>query len=210
MTDIAALLAGCRIMPVVTIDNAADAVPIARALRDGGLRALEVVLRTPAALAAIRSIADGVPELILGAGTVLNAADLAASRAAGARFAIAPGSTPALLAAARSAGMAFLPAVATASELMLGLEQGYTCFKLFPAALLGSATLRALRGPFPDARFCATGGISPDNAAQFLAEPNVFAVGVSWVTPAEAIRSADWGRIRELAGIAAALQLTHE
>jgi 2-dehydro-3-deoxyphosphogluconate aldolase/(4S)-4-hydroxy-2-oxoglutarate aldolase len=205
MNDIAAILAQCRVMPVVTIDDPATAVPIARALHAGGLRVVEIVLRTPAALAAIRAIRSELPELIIGAGTVLSVADLEASRAAGARFAISPGTTPALLAAARDSGLPFLPAVATASEVLLGLAHGHTNFKLFPASVLGTATLRALHGPFAAVRFCATGGITRENAAEFLAAPNVAAVGVSWVTPADAIAAGDWSRIRGNAAFAAAL-----
>jgi 2-dehydro-3-deoxyphosphogluconate aldolase/(4S)-4-hydroxy-2-oxoglutarate aldolase len=205
MNDIAKILARCRVMPVVTLDDAGNAVAVARALVDGGLTVAEIVLRTPAALAAIRAISAAVPELILGAGTVLNAADLEASIAAGARFAISPGSTPTLLAAVRAARIPYLPAVATASEVMLGLEQGYTSFKLFPASILGSATLRALHGPFAGVRFCATGGITRDNAREFLALPNVQAVGASWITPSDAIAAGDWNRIRELAAFAATL-----
>lgn len=203
--SMADILARGRVLPVVTLSGVDQAVPVARALVDGGITVAEVVLRTPVALQAIEAIRAEVPELLLGAGTVLTPADLAASQRAGAAFAIAPGLTPTLLAAARDSGMPFLPAIASASELMLGMEHGFNAFKLFPASVLGTATLKALQGPFPAARFCATGGINRDNAGQFLALGNVAMVGVSWLTPPEALAAGDWATVKRLAQEAAAL-----
>jgi 2-dehydro-3-deoxyphosphogluconate aldolase/(4S)-4-hydroxy-2-oxoglutarate aldolase len=205
MRNMKDILAASRVIPVVTIDDASTAVPLARAIYDGGLRVIEIVLRTPAALAAITAIKSEVPELILGAGTILSTSDLANSFAAGADLAISPGMTPALLALAREKSWAYLPAVATASEIMLGLEHGYRYFKFFPATSLGTELLRHLKGPFADVKFCATGGITRDNAKEFLAMPNVAAVGASWVTPASAVAGHDWPAIRANAQFAAAL-----
>ena len=205
MRDMADILSASRVIPVVTIDDVANAVPMARAIRDGGLKVIEVVLRTPAALVSLAAIAREVPELILGAGTVLNVNDLEACFTAGATLAISPGGTAALLTTARGKRLPLLPAIATASEIMKGLELGYQHFKFFPATSLGIETLRHFRGPFPDVRFCATGGITRDNAKEFLAQPNVMAVGASWVTPAAAVAKCDWPAIRANAEFAASL-----
>jgi 2-dehydro-3-deoxyphosphogluconate aldolase/(4S)-4-hydroxy-2-oxoglutarate aldolase len=186
-------------MPVIALDDARSAVPVALALLDGGISYGEIVLRTPAALDSLRAIAAEVPQFIVGAGTVVDAAGLAAVQKAGARFAVSPGITPALLAAAAGADLPFLPAIGSASELMQAHDAGFDCCKLFPAAVLGVAMLRALHGPFPAARFCATGGITPQNAASFLALPNVLAVGASWLVPPAAIAARDWQAIRTLA-----------
>jgi 2-dehydro-3-deoxyphosphogluconate aldolase/(4S)-4-hydroxy-2-oxoglutarate aldolase len=205
MRDIKDVLAASRVIPVVTIDEVHTAVPLARAIYDGGLRVIEVVLRSPAALAAITAIKTEVPELILGAGTILTVSDLTSSFAAGADVAISPGMTPALLSMARQKSWCYLPAAATASEIMLGVEHGYQCFKFFPATSLGTELLRHFKGPFADVKFCATGGITRDNAKEFLAVPNVMAVGASWVTPAAAIAKRDWQAVRANAQFAATL-----
>jgi 2-dehydro-3-deoxyphosphogluconate aldolase/(4S)-4-hydroxy-2-oxoglutarate aldolase len=195
------------VMPVVTISDAEHAVPLARALVAGGIRTIEITLRTHAALAAVAAIAKEVPEAVLGVGTVLSARDLKDAHDAGAAFAISPGATPALLEAGHHGPLPFLPAVATASELMAGLEHGFTAFKLFPASLVGGpAALKALAGPFPGARFCPTGGISLTTAPEYLALENVLCVGGSWVAPETAIEAGDFARIEALAREAAALR----
>lgn len=192
------------VLPVVTIEDAATAPDLARALVRGGIRSIEVTLRTPAALPAMEAIARAVPEIALGAGTVLSGADLRAAAAAGASFAVSPGSTAALLEAAAASNLAYLPAIATPSELMLGLAAGYQCFKFFPASAVGgTGLLKALAGPFPQARFCPTGGISPESLRSYLDLPNVLCVGGSWLTPAALIASRDWERIEALAAQAA-------
>jgi 2-dehydro-3-deoxyphosphogluconate aldolase / (4S)-4-hydroxy-2-oxoglutarate aldolase len=205
MREMKDILAASRVIPVVTIDELSTAVPLARAIYDGGIRVIEVVLRTPAALAAITAIKTEVPELILGAGTIQTVSDLTNSFAAGADVAISPGMTPALLAMARQKSWSYLPAAATASEIMLGLEHGYRYFKYFPATSLGTELLRHLQGPFADVKFCATGGVTRDNAKDFLAMPNVLAVGASWVTPAAAVAKRDWQAVRANAEFAATL-----
>ena len=195
------------VLPVVTLDHVAQAAPTAQALVNGGLRAIEVTLRTPAALDAIRRITEEVPEAICGAGTVLRAADLAAAAEAGARFAVSPGATPSLLAAAAAAGVPYLPAIATASELMAALEAGFATCKFFPAASAGgAAALKAFAGPFPEARFNPTGGIDAASAPAYLALPNVICVGGSWVAPADAVAAGDFGRIERLARAASKLR----
>jgi 2-dehydro-3-deoxyphosphogluconate aldolase/(4S)-4-hydroxy-2-oxoglutarate aldolase len=195
------------VMPVIVIEEAACAVPLARALLAGGVRVLEVTLRTPAALDAIRAIAMEVPEAIVGAGTILDPKDLQQARAAGARFGVSPGATTALLQAARDAGWPFLPGVATASEAMTALAQGYTALKFFPAAAAGgTAMLKALAGPLPQLRFCPTGGITPATASSYLALANVACVGGSWLTPPEAMLGGDWAAITGLARQATALR----
>lgn len=194
-----------RAMAVLTLDDPATAVPVARALHEGGLRIVEVLRRTSAALECVRAMRAEVPGLAVGVGTVTTPADIDAGLAAGASFLVTPGLTPALLAAARGLPVPFLPGIATASELMQALEADIGTCKLFPASVLGTAQLAALAGPFPQARFCATGGISADNAAAFLAQPNVATVGLSWLAPADAIAARDYARIRALAARAAAL-----
>lgn len=201
------ILALSPVLPVITISDAEHAVPLARALVAGGIRAVEITLRTHAALHAVAAIARDVPEVVLGVGTVLSARDLTDARDAGAAFAISPGATPALLEAAHHGSLPFLPAIATASELMAGLEQGFTTFKLFPASLLGGpAALKALAGPFPGARFCPTGGIGLASAPEYLALENVLCVGGSWITPQSAIEAGDFVRIEALAREASALR----
>jgi len=195
------------VMPVIVLRRAQDAVPLARALVEGGVRLLEVTLRTPAALPGIAAIAREVPDALLGAGTVLSGADARAAREAGARFAVSPGYTPALGAACRELALPLLPGVATASEVMQARDDGCTLLKFFPATAAGGLELlKALAGPFADVRFCPTGGITAANAAQFLALPNVALVGGSWLAPADAVAAGDWGRITALARACAALR----
>jgi 2-dehydro-3-deoxyphosphogluconate aldolase / (4S)-4-hydroxy-2-oxoglutarate aldolase len=184
------------VIPVLTIERVEDAVPLAKALVAGGVRVLEVTLRTPVAIKAAKAIMAQVPEAIVGIGTILNADDLARSEDVGAQFGISPGATPELLKAAAASGLPFAPGVATASELMQALAHGFGLVKFFPAEQSGGIkALRALAGPFPDARFCPTGGIGEANAAAWLAEPNVVAVGGSWLCPAAEIRSGNWSGI---------------
>ncbi|MFG2088063.1 bifunctional 4-hydroxy-2-oxoglutarate aldolase/2-dehydro-3-deoxy-phosphogluconate aldolase [Spirillospora sp. NPDC048824] len=195
------------VIPVVVLDDAGAAVPMARALVEGGLPAIEVTLRTPAALEAIERITAEVPDVVVGAGTVVRPEDAERSAAAGARFLVSPGCTPRLRAAMAATGLPFLPGVATASEAMALLEDGVRAMKFFPAeAAGGAAFLKALGGPLPQVRFCPTGGVSPRNAADYLALGNVGCVGGSWLTPANVVRAGDWDRIRKLASEAAALR----
>jgi 2-dehydro-3-deoxyphosphogluconate aldolase/(4S)-4-hydroxy-2-oxoglutarate aldolase len=195
------------VMPVVVIDDAARAVPLARALVAGGIRAIEITLRTGAALDAIQAIARDVPDAIPGVGTALTAADVLAALEAGAKFIVSPGATAALTEAALGSGLPFLPGVATASELMAGMAAGLSAFKFFPAAQAGGIEgLKALGGPFPNARFCPTGGVSAANAAAYLALPNVACVGGSWIAPREAIAAGDFARVEALAREAAGLR----
>lgn len=201
------LLARAPVLPVLAIERLADAVPLARALVAAGLPVLEVTLRTPVALDAIRAIAAEVPGAVVGAGTILHAAQLEDVRAAGGMFAISPGATEALYAAAAGHPLPFIPAVATAGELMRGLEHGYDCFKFFPAVAAGGvAALRALAGPFAEAAFCPTGGIDAASAPSFLALPNVLTVGGSWMVPAAAVTAGDWDAIGRLASGCLALR----
>jgi 2-dehydro-3-deoxyphosphogluconate aldolase/(4S)-4-hydroxy-2-oxoglutarate aldolase len=190
------LLRAARVIPVLTIERAADAVPLARALGAGGVRVLEMTLRTSAAIDAAKAMIAEVPEAIVGIGTVLTTEDLARAESLGAHFAVSPGATPELLDAAAAGALPFLPGIATASELMQAQTRGFTLVKFFPAEQSGGINaLRALAGPFPQARFCPTGGIGEANAATWLAEPNVLAVGGSWLCPAAEIRSANWAGI---------------
>lgn len=194
------------VVPVVVLEDAADAVPLARALVTGGLPAIEVTLRTPAAPDAIRAIADGVPDAVVGAGTVITPAQVDEAVDAGARFLVSPGWTEALLAAMRASGVPFLPGVSTVSEVVALLERGVREMKFFPArAAGGTAYLKALAGPLPQARFCPTGGIGADSAPDYLALPNVGCVGGSWMLPADAVAARDWDRIERLAREAAGL-----
>jgi len=193
------------VMPVVTIEDAGIAADLALAFVRGGIRVIEVTLRTSAALRAIELIARAVPDIAVGAGTVLSIPDLHAAADAGAAFAISPGSTPALLEAGRIASIPYLPAVATASELMNGLAAGYQFFKFFPAGAAGGIPmLKSFAGPFPDARFCPTGGITQDTVKSYLELPNVLCAGGSWLSPADALAARDWARIETLAAKAAA------
>ncbi|MFF8282805.1 bifunctional 4-hydroxy-2-oxoglutarate aldolase/2-dehydro-3-deoxy-phosphogluconate aldolase [Streptomyces albus] len=188
------------VLPVVVLHDAEDAVPLARALVAGGLPAIEVTLRTPAAPAAIRAIADAVPEAVVGAGTVLNGDDVRTAVEAGARFLVSPGWTDTLLEAMRACGVPYLPGVSTASEVVALLERGVHEMKFFPAeAAGGTAYLKSLASPLPRARFCPTGGVSAANAASYLALPNVACVGGTWMLPADALAAKDWDRVRALA-----------
>jgi 2-dehydro-3-deoxyphosphogluconate aldolase / (4S)-4-hydroxy-2-oxoglutarate aldolase len=194
------------VIPVIVLNDMAHAVPMARALLAGGVRMLEVTLRTPQALACIEAIAREVPEAVVGAGTVRSRADAQAAAAAGARFAVSPGYTAAVGQACRDAGLALLPGVATGSEIMMAQEDGFTELKFFPAMQAGGpAMLKAWSGPFFDVKFCPTGGVTPQNAPEFLALPNVVCVGGSWLVPADALANGDWSRITRLAAEARAL-----
>jgi 2-dehydro-3-deoxyphosphogluconate aldolase/(4S)-4-hydroxy-2-oxoglutarate aldolase len=194
------------VIPVLTIEKLEHAVPLARALCAGGLRVLEVTLRTSAGLPAIEAIGKAVPEAVVGVGTLAKPGDFVQSANAGAKFGVSPGLTPALAQAARDAGFPLLPGIMTPSELIAGLEWGFTAFKLFPAQPAGGVgMLKALHGPFPDVVFCPTGGISRATAPEFLALPNVACVGGSWVAPSERIRAGDWQAIEALARDAASL-----
>ncbi|WP_432042497.1 bifunctional 4-hydroxy-2-oxoglutarate aldolase/2-dehydro-3-deoxy-phosphogluconate aldolase [Streptomyces cadmiisoli] len=204
MTD--SVLDLAPVVPVVVVQDVADAVPLARALVAGGLPAIEVTLRTPAAPEAIRAIADQVPDAVVGAGTVITPAQVTESVAAGARFLVSPGWTDALLEAMRACGLPFLPGVSTTSEVVALLERGVREMKFFPAqAAGGTAYLRSLAGPLPQARFCPTGGIGLGSAPEYLALPNVGCVGGSWMVPPDAVAAGDWSRIEELAREAAGL-----
>ncbi|MEV0750275.1 bifunctional 4-hydroxy-2-oxoglutarate aldolase/2-dehydro-3-deoxy-phosphogluconate aldolase [Streptomyces sp. NBC_01220] len=195
------------VMPVVVLEDAADAVPLARALVAGGLPAIEVTLRTAAALDAIRAIAAEVPDAVVGAGTVISARNVSDTVAAGARFLVSPGWTDALLDAMKASGVPFLPGVSTTSEVVALLERGVTDMKFFPAeAAGGTAYLKALSAPLPRARFCPTGGVSLASAPSYLALPNVGCVGGSWMVPGDAVAARDWSRVERLASEAAALR----
>ena len=201
------LLGLAPVIPVITIERVEDAVPLARALVSGGLRLLEITLRTEAGRDAAAAVVAEVPDAVVGIGTVLTPQDLARSRDLGARFALSPGATPELLDAAAQSDLPFMPGVATASELMMALARGFEVVKFFPAVPAGGvAALKALAGPFPQARFCPTGGVSEENAAEWLALPNVVVVGGSWLTPAADIRAGAWDRIAERARRATALR----
>src|SRR5436190_2468266 len=193
---LATLFKQAVVIPVLTIEKVEHAVPLARALVAGGVRTLEVTLRTEAAVTAAKAIIAEVPDAIIGIGTILNADDLARAKALGAKFGISPGGTPDLLKAAAAGDLPFAPGIATASELMQALAHGLDIVKFFPAEQSGGIkALRALAGPFPNIRVCPTGGIGEANAASWLAEPNVLAVGGSWLCPAADIRSGNWAGI---------------
>ena len=194
------------VIPVIVLNDVAHAVPLARALFAGGIRMLEVTLRTPQALECIERIAQEVPEAVVGAGTVRSVTDAIAAGKAGARFAVSPGFTIDVGKACQDAGLPLLPGVATGSEIMQAYEAGLHELKFFPALQAGGvAMLRAWSGPFFDVKFCPTGGVSATNAPEFLALPNVVCVGGSWLTPADAMHSGDWARITALAKAARAL-----
>jgi 2-dehydro-3-deoxyphosphogluconate aldolase / (4S)-4-hydroxy-2-oxoglutarate aldolase len=202
------LLALDPVIPVVVLEDAAQAVPLARALGAGGLRTVEVTLRTDAALFAIQRIARDVPEIVVGAGTICDEAQVHEARAAGARFLVSPGSTPRLLDAMTASGLPFLAGCATASELMALVERGIDCAKLFPAEAVGGIALaRALAGPFPHLRLCPTGGIGADTAPDWLALPNVACVGGTWIARGPLRDEQDWRRVTELARQAAAMRV---
>lgn len=195
------------VIPVLKIDRLADAVPLARALARGGLPAIEVTLRTPVALDAIRAAAAEVPEAIVGAGTILNARQFAQAEEAGARFIVSPGTTPELIEAAGSSDVPLLPGAVTSSEIMAALERGYSVLKFFPAEQAGGAAyLKSLSSPLADVRFCPTGGIGSGNARTYLDLPNVICVGGSWVAPDKLLSDGAWEEIERLARDAAALK----
>ncbi len=201
------ILSAAPVVPVLTIEDRATAVPLARALVAGGLTALEVTLRTAAGLDCIRAIAGEVEGCDVGAGTVLDPAQLGAAVKAGARFLVSPGAAPRLLAAAKDAPVPLLPGIATAGEAMALAEEGFRMLKFFPAEPAGGiAYLKALAAPLPAIRFCPTGGIGPKNAADYLALANVLCVGGSWVAPAEALAQGNWTRVTALAREAVALK----
>lgn len=188
------------VVPVIVINKIEHAVPLARALVKGGIKILEITLRSNIALEAIAQVSREVPEAIVGAGTVVSARDLQAVADAGGQFAISPGLTPSLLAAANEGPIALIPGISSASELMLGMEQGYTAFKFFPAAAAGGVKmLKSIGGPFPQITFCPTGGISPENFLDYLQLPNVACVGGSWLVPSKTIAAQDWPKITEIA-----------
>ncbi|HEX7891387.1 MAG TPA: bifunctional 4-hydroxy-2-oxoglutarate aldolase/2-dehydro-3-deoxy-phosphogluconate aldolase [Ramlibacter sp.] len=195
------------VIPVIVLQDRAHAVPLARALLAGGIRMLEITLRTPVALACIEAIAKEVPEAVVGVGTVRSAADAQAAAMAGARFVVSPGYTRSVGKACHDLGIALLPGVATGSEIMMAQEDGYTDLKFFPALQSGgTGLLKAWHGPFNDVKFCPTGGITTANAQEFLALPNVACVGGSWLTPADALAAGDWARVTRLAAEAAGLK----
>jgi 2-dehydro-3-deoxyphosphogluconate aldolase / (4S)-4-hydroxy-2-oxoglutarate aldolase len=188
------------VIPVIVLNDVKHAVQLARALVAGGIRMLEVTLRTPHALACIEAIARDVPDAVIGAGTVRSASDAQACAMAGARFVVSPGYTHAVGQACRDAGLPLLPGVATGSEIMMAQEDGLSALKFFPAVQAGgTALLKAWSGPFGDVRFCPTGGVTISNAAEFLALPNVVCVGGSWLTPSDAVARGDWAQITMLA-----------
>ena len=195
------------VIPVIVMHDLAQAVPMARALVAGGIRMLEVTLRTPVALACMEAIAREVPDAVVGAGTVRTAADARSAASAGARFFVSPGYTSALGQASRDLGLPLLPGVATGGEIMACMDDALDAMKFFPALQAGgSAMLKAWAGPFPEVRFCPTGGITPALAPEFLALPNVACVGGSWLVPADAMAQGDWSRIEQLARTARALR----
>jgi 2-dehydro-3-deoxyphosphogluconate aldolase/(4S)-4-hydroxy-2-oxoglutarate aldolase len=194
------------VIPVITIKDAAHAVPLARALLAGGLRVLEVTLRTPAALACIEAIRKQVPEAVVGVGTLTRPADFAGADRVGAQFGVSPGLTPELAAAARGARFPLLPGVMTPTEVIAARNAGFKALKLFPADIAGGPRmLQALGALFPDMEFCPTGGISKANAAEYLSLPNVVCIGGSWITPAALMEAGDWSGIETLARAAANL-----
>jgi 2-dehydro-3-deoxyphosphogluconate aldolase/(4S)-4-hydroxy-2-oxoglutarate aldolase len=205
------LLAAQRVVPVVVIDNADDAVPLAKTLLENGLDAIEVTLRTAAGLDAIERIASEVPGMLVGAGSVRRAAQVAAVKSAGASFAVSPGSSDALLEAVADAELPFVPGAVTASEMLGLLDLGYTLQKFFPAELSGGAAfLRAIGAPIPEVSFMPTGGIGPGNAGDYLSLPNVACIGGSWIAPPGLLRDGNFAAIAELAAAAASLTTTFE
>jgi 2-dehydro-3-deoxyphosphogluconate aldolase / (4S)-4-hydroxy-2-oxoglutarate aldolase len=202
--DIAAIAGLAPVIPVLTIERVADAVPLARALVRGGLPVLEITLRTATAVAALEAIAAEVPDAIVGAGTVLEASQVEQIQRAGARFAVSPGCTPAVASATRAAGLPFLPGVQTVSEAMALAEQGSRLMKFFPADVAGGVGwLKAVAAPLAGLRFCPTGGIGAETAPAYLALANVACVGGSWVAPREAVLAQDWSHVERLAAAAA-------
>lgn len=203
---IAGILRVSPVIPVVVIEDADDAVPLAEALVAGGVKVIEITLRSDAALDAVQAITASVHDIVVGVGTIRRPEDFAAAAAAGARFAVSPGITDGLLAAAKESGLNYLPGVMTPSEVMRACEAGLSDLKLFPAEAAGGVELlRALAGPFPDVTFCPTGGIAADTARRYLELPNVACVGGSWLTPNAAVAAGDWPAITALARQAASL-----
>lgn len=207
MRDTLELATHGPVIPVIVLQKLEHAVPLAQALVDGGVRVLEITLRTPVALRCIEAIARAVPQALVGAGTIRSAADARAARDAGSVFGVSPGYTAAIGAACREAGLPLLPGVSTASEVMTAQADGLSFLKFFPAGPAGGVPmLKALHGPFADVRFCPTGGVTPETAPQYLALPNVPVCGGTWLTPAEAMEAGDWPRITGLAQAAARLR----
>lgn len=206
MTTSSDLLALSPVIPVVVVDDAAHAVPLAQALLRGGIRVIELTLRTEAALAAIERVAAEVPDIVIGAGTVTRPEHAEQAAKAGAAFLVTPGSTDRVLDAAEDTGLPFLPGAATVSEAMRLAERGLTALKFFPAEAAGGVDyLKSIGGPLPGLRFCPTGGITPESAPRYLALPNVGCVGGSWLAPKDVLAAGDFGRVEELARAAAAL-----
>jgi 2-dehydro-3-deoxyphosphogluconate aldolase/(4S)-4-hydroxy-2-oxoglutarate aldolase len=207
MSTIADILEASPVMPVIVLDRVEDAVPLAQALVGGGIRVLEITLRTPVALECVRAIRAAVPEAIVGVGTLTSAAQLDAAREAGAAFGVSPGLTRELLLHAANARFPFLPGAMTPSEVMYALDAGYSAMKFFPAAPAGGVEmLKAMAGPFPQVTFCPTGGIDASSAPRYLALANVACVGGSWLSPANLVAAKDWDEIRSRARTAAALR----
>ena len=202
------VMADAPVIPVIVLTEIAHAVPLARALIAGGIRMLEVTLRTPVALACIERIAGELPDAVVGAGTVRSAADAQAASLAGARFAVSPGYIHSIGRACRDLELPLLPGVATGSEILAARQDGYAALKFFPAMQSGGpAMLKAWQGPFGDVQFCPTGGVTAANADEFLALTNVVCVGGSWLTPADAVAQGDWPRITQLARAACQLRV---
>ncbi|MFD3683541.1 bifunctional 4-hydroxy-2-oxoglutarate aldolase/2-dehydro-3-deoxy-phosphogluconate aldolase [Nocardiopsis sp. NPDC058631] len=206
MTPADAVLGRSPVIPVVTVDDPGRAVPLAEALLAGGVGIVEITLRSPGALSAVRAVAREVPGVLVGVGTVLAPRQADAAVEAGADFLVTPGTTPELLRYLARSGVAALPGVATVSEVLAAREQGFLAQKAFPASALGPGFLRAVAGPVPDVVFCPTGGITADSAADYLAAPNAACVGGSWLTPRDAVRDGDWERVTRLAAEAVALR----
>ena len=199
------IMTGQTVIPVIVLDDAKDAVPLAKALVAGGLPAIEITLRTDAALESIRRVAAEVPEALVGAGTILNAAQFDEAVAAGSKFIVSPGLTPELVEAAEGSPVPLLPGAVTSSEIMAALEDGYSLLKFFPAEQAGGAAyLKSLSSPFGAVKFCPTGGVSAKNAPDYLSLSNVLCVGGSWVAPKDAVEAGDWDRITALAKEASA------
>ena len=200
------IMRGQPVIPVIRIEHADDAVPMVEALVRGGLPAVEITLRTPAAIDAIRAAAAGCPDAIVGAGTILNTSQFKEAAAAGSRFIVSPGATIELLDTARNSDVPLLPGAITPSEMMAMRQEGYTALKFFPAEQAGGAAfLKSIASPLADITFCPTGGIGPKNAMDYLRLPNVACVGGSWITPDDAMKAKDWDRIEALAREAATL-----
>lgn len=205
--ELADRLSASPVIPILTVDAPQEAVLASEALVRGGMRTVEITLRTAGALAAIRAVKSALPSLQVAAGTVLDARQMDEALAAGSDFCVSPGLTPELLRAANDRGCTLLPGVATASDVMCGLANGLQVFKLFPAMAIGGVgLLRGLAGPFPDVRFCPTGGVTPENMAALLAEPNVVCCGGSWMASRALIESGDWAAIERLAAAACDLR----